>query len=466
MENTNRPPIVAILGHVDHGKTTLLDAIRKTKVAIKEAGGITQSIGASVARTKEGKRITFIDTPGHAAFTKMRSRGAMVADLAVLVVDASDGVKPQTLESLEIIKQVKIPFLVGITKIDLPAANVEGVLGQLEKQMVLFEGRGGDTPYLPLSAKTGKGIDELLETISLLAEVKGIKGDASSPLEAVVIETLKDKKGLLASVVVRNGTLKVGEIIYADKLEAKVRGLTDFSGEPVKEILPGEPGQILGFAELPSIGTILSTDKNLTLSEKVEIKKKDVYRKIAKDEIPVLLKTENTGAMEALQTSLPPKIIVVDASVGEVLGSDVLMAKSTGARIFAFESKVSTDVLKLAEAEGVKIEKFEVIYELLDRLNELLKKGLVEILGQAEIINSFPFNDKKIAGCRVLSGKISKGSLLILKRKEKELGKVKAISLKKQKTEINEAKGGEEFGVLFEPQLDFNLGDMLVSVNK
>ncbi len=466
MENTNRPPIVAILGHVDHGKTTLLDVIRKTSVASREAGGITQTIGASVAKTKEGKSITFIDTPGHAAFTKMRSRGAMVADLAVLVVDASDGVKPQTLESLKIIKEANIPFLVGITKIDLPAANVEGVLGQLEKEMVLFEGRGGDTPYLPLSAKTGKGIDELLETISLLAEVKGIKGNKGNPLEAVVIETFKDKKGLLASVVVRNGTLKVGEVVYADKLEAKVRGLTDFLGKPVKEILSGEPGQILGFSTLPQIGAVISTDKNLALLKRAEIKRKDIYRKIAKDEIPVLLKTENTGAMEALQASLPPKVIVVDASVGEVLESDVLMAKSTGARIFAFEAKVDNSVRKLAEAEGVKIEKFEIIYELLDRLNEILQKGLVDILGTAEVIASFPFDGKKIAGCRILSGKISKGNILILKRGEKELGRTKAISLRKQKNEINEAKGGEELGVLMEPQLDFNLGDMLVSVNK
>jgi translation initiation factor IF-2 len=466
MENTNRPPIVAILGHVDHGKTTLLDVIRKTSVASREAGGITQGIGASVAKTKEGKRITFIDTPGHAAFTKMRSRGAMVADLAVLVVDASDGVKPQTLESLEIIKEANIPFLVGITKIDLPAANVEGVLGQLEKEMVLFEGRGGDTPYLSLSAKKGQGIDELLETISLLAEVKGIKANAGSPLEAVVIETFKDKKGLLASVVVRNGTLKVGEVIFADKLEAKVRALTNFLGKSVKEILPGEPGQILGFPDLPQIGAVVSTDKDLALLKKAEIKRKDTYRKIGKDEIPVLLKTENTGAMEALQASLPPKVVVVDASVGEVLESDVLMARSTGARIFAFETKVSNNVLKLAEAEGVKIERFEIIYELLDRLNEIIQKGLVEVLGEAEVIASFPFDGKKIAGCKVLSGKISKGSILILKRGKKEVGKTKAISLRKQKNEINEAKGGEELGVLIEPQLDFNLGDMLVSVNK
>lgn len=466
MENTNRPPIVVILGHVDHGKTTLLDAIRKTNVALREAGGITQGIGASIVKTKEGKKITFIDTPGHAAFTKMRSRGAMVADIAVLIVDASDGVKPQTLESLEIIKKSNLPFLVGITKVDLPAANPEGVLGQLEKEMVFFEGRGGDTPYLKLSAKNGQGIDELLETISLLAEVKEIHANPENPLEAVVIETVKDKKGLLASVVVRDGTLKVGETVYSDKLETKVRNLIDFTGKTVKEILPGEPGQILGFETLPPVGAVVSTNKDLNLSEKNEIKKKDTYRKIAKDEIPVLLKTQNSGAMEALQAALPPKVIVVDASVGEVLESDVLMAKSTGARIFVFESKVENNILKLAEAEDVKVERFEIIYELLDRLNELLKKGLVEILGQAEIVASFPFDGKKVAGCKVVSGKISKSNTLILKRGAKEIGKVKVLSLKKQKTEINEVKQGEEFGVLFEPQLDFAQGDMLVSVGK
>lgn len=459
-----RPPIVTVLGHVDHGKTTLLDTIRKTSIVEKEAGGITQSIGASVVETKEKKRITFIDTPGHAAFSQMRSRGARVADIAILVVDASDGVKPQTQEALQLIKAIKIPYIVAITKIDLPAANVEGVLGQLEKEGILFEGRGGGTPYIAVSAKTGKGIDTLLQTISLLSEVSEVKGNPKAVLEAVIIETTKAKAGPLASVVVRNGTLKKGEVVYSDKLECKVKGVFDYLGKPIDEILPGEPGQILGFTQLPDVGLLISSEKGGLIRESPALKTRNEYKKIKEDELPVVLKAENTGAMEALETSLPPKVIVVSASIGEVLESDVLMAKATGARIFAFGSNVPFGVVKLAEAEKVKIERFEIIYELIDRLNEILKGGQEEILGKAEVIASFPFDNKKIAGCKVLQGKISKADKIILMRGEKETGKVKVVSMKKQKQEISQAVAGEEFGVLFEPQLDFQVGDVIVSV--
>src|SRR3990172_5876534 len=202
-----RPPIATVLGHVDHGKTTLLDAVRKTNVASREAGGITQSIGASQVTTKEGKKITFIDTPGHAAFTNMRSRGAKVADIAVLVVASEEGVKPQTKEALQIIKEAKVPYMVAATKIDLASADPDAAKEQLEKEGVSFEGRGGDVPFVALSAKTGKGIEELLETLSLVSEVHDIKADSQGELEAVVLETSKDKRGLLVSVVVRNGTL-------------------------------------------------------------------------------------------------------------------------------------------------------------------------------------------------------------------------------------------------------------------
>ena len=461
-----RPPIVTVLGHVDHGKTTLLDAIRKTNVAGKEAGGITQGIGASVVVTKEGKKITFIDTPGHAAFSKMRSRGASACDIAILVVDASDGVKPQTLEALQLIKEAGMPFIVAITKIDLPAADVEIVLGQLEKQGILFEGRGGNTPYHGISAKTGKGIAELLEMITLVSEVSEIKGDIKSPLMAVVIETSKEKGGLTVSLVVRDGILKVGDILYAEKTECKVRGLFDYQGKGVKEILPGEPGQILGFSVLPDVGSIISTDKSL-IKENVKVTtRKDQFKKIQEDELPVILKAKSIGALEALESSLPPKVVVVNSSVGDVLESDILMAKSTGARVFAFESGIPNSVLKLAEAEKVKTYKFKIIYELIDKLQEILAGGKEEILGKAEVIAEFPFNDKRVAGCKVTNGKIVKAANLYLERGGKEVGRIKVLSLKKAKQEVVEVKPGEEFGILFEPQFDFAIGDVVVSVAK
>ena len=461
-----RPPIVTVLGHVDHGKTSLLDRIRTTNVAGKEAGGITQGIGASVVVTKEGKKITFIDTPGHAAFSKMRSRGALTCDIAILVVDASDGVKPQTLEALQLIKEAGMPFIVAITKIDLPAADVEIVLGQLEKQGILFEGRGGNTPYHGISAKTGKGIAELLEMITLVSEVSEIKGDIKSPLMAVVIETSKEKGGLTVSLVVRDGILKVGDILYAEKTECKVRGLFDYQGKGVKEILPGEPGQILGFSVLPDVGSIISTDKSL-IKENVKVTtRKDQFKKIQEDELPVILKAKSIGALEALESSLPPKVVVVNSSVGDVLESDILMAKSTGARVFAFESGIPNSVLKLAEAEKVKTYKFKIIYELIDKLQEILAGGKEEILGKAEVIAEFPFNNKRVAGCKVTNGKIVKAANLYLERGGKEVGRIKVLSLKKAKQEVVEVKPGEEFGILFEPQFDFAIGDVVVSVAK
>lgn len=462
MKNTNRPPIVTILGHVDHGKTTLLDAIRKTNVALKEAGGITQSTGASLVETKEGKRITFIDTPGHAAFSEMRSRGAKVADIALLIVDASDGVKPQTIETLRMIKEAQVPMIVVATKIDLPSASPEIVTGQLEKEGILFEGRGGNTPLVSVSAKNGKGIDELLETISLVAEVQGIEGKPTDPFEAVVIETSKEAKGPLASVVVRSGTLKVADFISAENISCKVRGLFNDKGKSVKEVLPGEPASILGFEKLPLIGAKIVSG---LMQKTEEIKKEEIkIEKIKPDQLPIVLKAKSTGSLEAAIGSLPEKVVVISSGVGEVNQSDILLAKPFGARVVAFESELGSEVTKLAEAEGVKIEKFAIIYELIQRLEEILLKGKEEILGKAEIIASFPFNNKKVAGCKVIEGRIAKTDKLQLMKGEKKMGSIRAISMKKQKQEISEAKVGEEFGVIFEPQLDFTIGDMLVSV--
>lgn len=461
MQKANtRPPIVTVLGHVDHGKTTLLDVIRKSNVAAREAGGITQSIGASVVTTKDKKRITFIDTPGHAAFSAMRSRGAQVADIALLVVGADDGVKPQTKEALQMIREAKIPIIVVATKMDLPSADVEAIYPQLEKEAVLFEGRGGDTPLVKVSAKKGEGIEHLLEMISLLAEVHGVKGNPADLFEAVVIETSKGKAGPQASVVVRAGKLAVGETVYSGGLPTKIKALFDSMGKSVKEILPGEPALILGFVDLPTVGTRLSGSPS---SEAVLSKGGKRAGKLGKDEIAVFLKAANAGSLEALVGAMPPKVVVIDASVGDVTPSDILTAKGSGALVFVFESKIPSDVAKLAETEGVHIERFEIIYELIERLGEILTKGFKKITGKAEILAIFPFNDQKIAGCKVLEGKINKGEMLTLVRGEKEMGRAKAVSMKKLKQEITSAIPGEEFGVLLSPQLDFKVGDMLLS---
>jgi translation initiation factor IF-2 len=464
LKEQSRPPIVTILGHVDHGKTTLLDAIRKTSVATKEFGGITQSIGASSISTKEGKKITFIDTPGHAAFSKMRSRGAAIADIVILVVAGEDGVKPQTVEALNITKEAKIPIIVAITKMDLNSASADIVLGQLEKQGLVFETRGGDTPWVPVSAKTSKGIDDLLELIILVSEINGIKANPEAPLQAPVIETSKGKSGPLVSVVVRNGTLRVGDLVSGGGKAFKVRGLLNDKGLSVKEILPGEPGAIMGFEEMPPIGALIKSGRE----EVTDLPQKTTaLTKIEKGQIPVLIKADNAGSLEVVIANLPKEMIVIDSGVGDIFESDILLARASGVKfIFAFGSKVSLSVLKLAEAEGIKIETFKIIYELFDRMKELITKGQLEVLGKSQIIASFPFNKRKVAGCKVLQGKISKADNLMLVRGEKEIGKVKSLSMKKGKLEITEAKSGEEFGIIFEPQLDFALGDMLISLGK
>ncbi len=460
-----RPPIVVVLGHVDHGKTTLLDKIRNTHIQNKEAGGITQKIGASQVTTKDEKKITFIDTPGHAAFSKMRSRGADVADIAILVVAADDGVKPQTTEALDYIKKAKIPFIVAFTKTDLPSASPDKATSQLEKLGVVFEGKGGDTPYVSVSGKTGEGIKDLLETITLVSEVNDFKGDENAPLEAVVIETSTGKGGPLASVVIRNGSLKVGDSLFNEQLVGKVKGLIGFEGRSIKNVGPGDAAQILGFSVLPVIGTKIKTKESLDVTKSQKTTKKEVKESV-EGEIRILLKADTAGSLEAIIASLPAKIVVIESGVGEIGESDVLMAKSSKAEILAFNIKTRSNVMKLADTEDIKVETFDIIYKLLERLDEIIKGQDEEVSGKAQIIAIFPFNNKKVAGCKILEGVINKTDKLILKSETKNIGQVKIVSMKKQKQEVTSAKSQEEFGAIIEPQLDFKVGDMLLSLRK
>lgn len=458
--NIKRQPIVVVLGHVDHGKTSLLDALRNTNITGGEAGGITQSIGASVVTTKNKEKITFIDTPGHAIFSGMRSRGANIADIALLIVDGSGGVKPQTKEAIGLIQESKIPFIVVVTKIDLPAASVDVVLAELETMGILFEGRGGQTPYIGVSAKKKEKLEDLIDLISLLAEVNNIEGDAEIPLESYVIETNKERGGNMVSVVVKNGVLKVGQEIFSDSAQGKVKGLYDFANKQVKEIGLGEPAKILGFDNLPEVGALITDSK-------IDVKPHDAKAMrgaLVKGKIPIYLKAESAGSLEALCASIPQEFSVIESNVGDVTESDVLNAKANNAVIFVFGSGAPGSVKKLAEMDKVKIFKYDIIYELLQKLDEIVKSGLIEILGKAEILASFPFDNKKIAGSKVLHGRIEKTGDIRLMRGDKELGKVKILSIKKQKQEVSGVSQGEECGILFVPQLDFITGDVIVSI--
>ena len=458
-----RPPIVVVLGHVDHGKTTLLDALRKTDVAAKEAGGITQSIGASQVTTREGKVVTFIDTPGHYTFAKMRSRGAKVADIAVLVIASEDGVKPQTEEALKYIKEAGIPMIVVATKSDLASANPEMLRSQLTKLGINLEKSGGDTPFISVSARKGQGIEELLETITLLSEVSEIKGDVNSNLDAVIIETGKDKRGTIISLIVKDGILSVGDEIATDTSKAKVRGIFNYLGKQVKSIKPGEPGQVLGFSEPPQVGSRVWNIKNKDILP-ITSKAKPLKIKETDEKVSLVLKASNAGILEAILENLSKDVFVVSATVGDVNESDIFIAKSSGSRIFAFESKIGGSASRLADTEGVLIENFTIIYELFERMDKIIDDGNVKVLGKAQIIQIFPYENKKVAGCRAISGEIAKNDDALVSRDNKEVGKVKIVSMKKGKREIEKVKQGEEVGGILGAQLEFKRGDVLSSV--
>lgn len=463
MAKEKRPPIVTVLGHVDHGKTSLLDYIRKTAVQSKEAGGITQGIGASVVETSKGDEITFIDTPGHAAFGAMRSRGTSAADIVVLVVAANEGVKPQTSEAIKLIKESKVPFVVALTKTDLPEADSKNTLASLEKEELAFEGRGGDTSFVEVSVKDGKGVEDLLEIIALIAEIEEIKGDRESGLTAIVIETAKEKAGPTVNVVVKVGRLAVGEKIYVGETEVKVRALFNHLQKSTKEILPGYPAKVLGFSFLPDVGSIVKNKAEKKASQVNEKKKVE----IEENQIPVIIKSSNAGFVEAVLGSLPEYAVVVESGVGEVTEKDILMAKTSNAIVYALDTKVDKQTKKLAETEGVNIKEHKIIYELFDDLKEVRELSQTKITGRADILDTFPFNKKIVAGGKVTEGKlVAGGKVVVFSAQGEELGEAKIISLRRGKEEIKEAKQGEEFGLILAPQLDFGAGDMILSVEK
>ncbi len=481
-----RPPIVTILGHVDHGKTTLLDFIRKSSVAAKEHGGITQHIGAYQI-THNSKLITFIDTPGHAAFEKMRSRGANVADIVVLVVSIDDGIMPQTEEAIKHIKGAKIPMVVVVNKIDLPGINTKVQLEKIKKQLsdreILAEEYGGDVPIVPLSAKTGEGVDKLLEVILLVAELNEIKGDPSLPPSGVVIEASLDKfKGAIATLLIRDGTLKKGDQIIVGGIKGKVRGMFDFSGKAVDQAGPSVPVEVLGWEAIPAVGAILGEEvQQLKKTEEVQ----SLVDKLKQGDLKtlkVIVKADKQGSLEAIQISLEKfnpapdgagqvrKVVdFILMGTGDIGEENVKLAATVGAIIIGFNVKIASNAQKLAENEHVLIRSYNIIYELLDDVEEVvntfLEVGqLEEILGKANIIAEFPYGkNEKIAGCRMVEGIIAKGQRIRVTREGKLIGETKFKSLRKVKEEVNKVEKGNDCGMLFDPALDFQIGDIVES---
>ncbi len=479
-QKESRPPIVTIMGHVDHGKTTLLDTIRKTSITKSEFGGITQHIGAYQVTTPKGS-ITFIDTPGHAAFTQMRSRGGQVADIVVLVVAADDGVQPQTIEAINHAKVAQAPIIVAINKIDAEGANIDKIKRELSENDVLVESFGGDSMCVEISALNGTNIDKLLESILTLAELLELQNSSDEILLGTVIESKLDKrKGVLATILIQSGTLKKGDKIWAGGSEATVKSMTNYKGEQLSIATPGTPAEILGFKTTPEIGSIVVA---LADKSKVEQIYKEQVEAIASLEtedsseklLNIIIKADTKGTLEAVEQSLlgieaeKAKIKIILKGVGNVNESDVLLASATGSTIFSFNAK-ETGVMELAKQRKVIVKDYNIIYELLADVQKALEGELLkqeeDVKGLAVVKKTFPLpSGDVIAGCEIIIGTMAVGRKVVvweneasykLTRKETEEmpvniyeGRIKKI--KSGKVEVKKASKGSDCGILVTP---------------
>ena len=493
-----RPPIVTIMGHVDHGKTSLLDALRKTDVVAGEAGGITQHIGAYQVKLKSGDRITFLDTPGHAAFTAMRARGATATDIAILVVAADDSVMPQTIESINHAKAAGVPIIVAVNKTDLPDSNADKVLTDLLQHDVQVESMGGETQAVKVSALTGEGLDELTDAITLQAELLELKANPSRHADGVVIESQLDKgRGPVATVLVKRGTLERGDIVVAGSQWGKVRALVDERGQQLKGAGPAQPVEVLGLDGAPDPGdSFVVVDTEARAREVTEYRirsKRQVSGKagaaarasldqllsklkdgsVETSELPVVVKGDVQGSVEAISQSLDKlsteevRARVIHGAVGGISESDVLLARSSNAPIFAFNVRANKQARDLAEKEGVEIRYYSVIYDLIDDVKATLSGMLAPekretFIGYAEILEVFNITKVgKVAGCRISEGKVLRGCGVRLLRDDVVIHEGKLKTLKRFKDEVNEVNSGMECGMAFERYDDMRVGDKI-----
>lgn len=483
-----RPPVVVVLGHVDHGKTTLLDTIRNTHVTEKEQGGITQHIGAyqievSADITKKVKtkinRISFIDTPGHEAFATMRQQGTQVADIAILVIAGNDGIMPQTLESLQYIKEVKVPMIICVNKIDLPDVNLDKLKKKLTQCDVALEEYGGDTPLLPISAKQNQGIDKLLEMILFLADLHQIQ-EKQNLLEAIVIESsLSKQQGITATVVLRNGSMHIGQKVICANDQFRIRAMFNWTGTSLKEITAGTPAIILGWNILPLVGSKLheaisnlqsSHQKNTVIdtTQQINTTLSIPAPSVEKEKIKIVLKADTTGTLSAIVSKLSQHANIIVSGVGAITESDVLLAKTTKAIIIGFQVAIRTSVSKLAESERVLIKTYNIIYELFDDVDDVIEAirvgRLEKVLGEAKIITIFEMKTNRIAGVKIISGKLAVGDQIKIIRNNSEVVKAKIKSIHLYKENIKEAKQGMEVGILLSQKLPILTDDSIISI--
>nr|YP_010330407.1 translation initiation factor 2 [Rhodella violacea]UNJ18123.1 translation initiation factor 2 [Rhodella violacea] len=479
----SRPPVVTIVGHIDHGKTTLIDKIRETNTVSQEAGGITQVMSSYsvefVSDTKVNK-ITFIDTPGHEAFMGMRSRGVNVTDIVVLVVDSTDGIKPQTIESIELIKKQNLPVIVAINKIDKPDSNIDKIKEQLSKYELLAEDWGGETPMVPISALEGLNINKLLEMILLIAELGNLKANFSRNAQGTILEAYLDRsRGPVANLLVQNGTLKVGDIIVTENIYGKVRAIINDKGIKVKEAKPSEPVEIWGFSKVPGSGSIFSI-YNSEQEAKLAIKQFNTVANISQQpsfvslsnlklldqiedrkQINLIIKTDVQGSVEAILKCLKTipqnkvQLFILLISPGDITETDVELAITSKAMIIGFNTSVKSNVKNTIIQENIILKQFKVIYDLIEDMQEEMKKLLDPIfieekVGTAKVRTTFQVNKGVVAGCFVMQGKVTKDSIIKVRRDDDLLYDGKLTSLRKVKENVSEVLAENECGIFVE----------------
>jgi len=484
----HRPPVVTVMGHVDHGKTSILDAIRKTNVTGREAGGITQHIGAYQVEV-DGQKITFVDTPGHEAFTAMRARGATVTDIAILVVAADDGVMPQTLEAIDHAKAAGVPIIVAINKVDLPEANPDRVKQQLAERELLIEEWGGDVIAIPVSAKTGDGLKDLLEHILLVAEVSELKADPDRPAEGTIIESeLDPSRGPMATTIVRTGTLKVGDSVVAGDTWGRVKAMFGERGQRLKAVGPSSPAKIMGLSDVPRAGdTLIVVADERAAREVMDVRERergaaaqratleafssDVAAGRAK-ELNVVLKADVQGSLEALQQALEglasdrARVRVIHIGTGKISESDVMLARASSGVIIGFNVRSEPGAVRIADAEGVDIRHYDIIYRLTEDIERALK-GIMEpiteevIDGHAEVRAVFKVRGGRVAGCMVTDGLVRRNSQVRVKRGDEVVRASRVSSLRRFQEDVREVQTGLECGIGIEGFSDVKEGDVI-----
>ena len=485
-----RPPVVVIMGHVDHGKSTLLDYIRKTSVVAHEAGGITQNISAYEVRHKDEKGndrlITFLDTPGHEAFSKMRERGAQAADIAILVVSAEDSVKTQTIEAYNTIIESKTPYIIAINKIDKPNANIEKTKMDLVEKGIYLEGMGGNIPFILISAKEGTGVSELLDTIILVADMEEFTGGKDIPATGIIIEAERDpKRGISAICVIKNGTLKSGMFVASDTAITSTRSMESFLGKPIKEATFSSPIKLIGFESMPEVGntfTSFNTKKEAEnyINKIAEEKRSSVNisKKIKNQEntkmIPIIIKTDVMGSIGAIEKEIgrlnnnDVAFKIINSGVGSINESDIKTASvDKDSIIVGFNVNMENSIRVLSESLKVNIQTFNIIYKLTDWLKEIIVERrpyheVMEITGTLKVIRVFSATkDKQVIGCKVITGRVASNSIVSIKRRDFEIGKGEIVELQSNKVKAREVLEGTDCGVQVESKIEIAQGDTL-----